>query len=217
MQPPSRFPFKNVGHAEPALESRVDELCGRLSLVPPALLAERTGAAYLELGQGRGEFHLFLFDVSVILTYPDFNAVTSSGDRLSPMKRALLVYYFVTSDGIPPGGDWISFADLPEGRVYTSAFQGYSGKELAKAFGLDMTAFQRACEKLGGVLAPFGDASYRFHTLPRLDLLVVYHLGDEDFPSSCNILFDSNASHYLPTEACAIAGSMLTRKILHHK
>jgi hypothetical protein len=27
-------------------------------------------------------------------------------------------------------------------------------------------------------------------------------------------LFDASASHYLPTDACAIAGSMLTRQLI---
>ena len=216
MQTSTRFPFNKPGQAEPVLESRVDELCSRLSLLPPNLLAERTGAAYLELGQGRGEFHFGLFDAPVVLTYPDFSAVFPSGEHVTAFKRALLIYYFVTSDGTPPSGEWISFADLPDGRIYASAFQGYSGNELAKAFALDLAAFQKSCEKLGGALSPFGEASYRFRALPRLDLLAVYHLGDEDFPSSCNILFDSTVGHYLPTEACAIIGSMLTRKILWH-
>lgn len=217
MQPVNHFPFDNANHAGPALESRADELCERLNLAPPRLLAERTGASYLELGQGRGEFHFAFFDAQVVLTYPEFTLVTASGDPLASIKRALLVYYFVTADGIPSSGEWVSFADLTDGRVYASAFQGYSGNELAKTFGLDITLFQSACEKLGGVLSPYGDASYRFHALPHFEMLVVYHLGDEDFSSSCNILFDSTASHYLPTEACAVIGSMLTRKIIWHK
>jgi hypothetical protein len=214
MYSPSRFPFKQVGHAGPALESRVDELRGSLRLIPPSLLAERAGAAYLPLGQGRGEFHLALLGAQLVLTYPDFQALTAADNPLPVMKQALLLYYFLTSDGVPPAGNWVSFADLPDGRVYASAFQGYSGDELAKVFGLDLRTFQSACESLNGVPHSLGDAAYGFQALPRLDTLVVYHLGDEDFPSTCKVLFDSNTQHYLPTEACAILGSMLTQKIL---
>ena len=45
--------------------------------------------------------------------------------------------------------------------------------------------------------------------------MVTYWLGDEDFPSSCKILFDESASHYLPIDGCAILGSMLVRRLLH--
>ena len=209
-----RFPFKAVGHAGPALESRVDELRERLSLIPPDLLAARSGAAYLELGQERGEFHLGFLGAQIIVTYPDFHALTTTDDALPAFKHALVLYYFLTSDGTPSTSTWLSFADLPEGRVYAPAFQGYTGDELSKAFRLDLDAFRAACQKAGGALLPLGDAAYRFHALPRMDVAVVYHLGDEDFPSTCKLLFDGSASHYLPTEACAILGSSLTQKIL---
>jgi hypothetical protein len=211
----TRFPFKQVGHAEPALESRVDELRGRLSLVPPSLLAERTGASYLELGQGRGEFHFALLNTSILLTYPDFRATTVSTDAPLPaFKHALLLYYFLQSDGIPTADKWISFSDLPDGRIYAPAFQGYTGDLLAKAFLLDLDAFCSACQKADGIPVTFGDATYRFHALPRMDLLIVYHLGDDDFLSTCNLLFNASAGHYLPAEACAILGSSLAQKIL---
>ncbi len=215
MTTPTRFPFKQVGHAGPALESRVDELRGRLSRVPPSLLAERTGASYLELGQGRGEFHLALLDASIVLTHPDFRATaTATGAPLPAFKHALLLYYFLQSDGAPPADKWISFSDLPDGRIYAPAFQGYAGDLLAKTFLLDLDAFCSACQKADGIPVTFSDAAYRFCALPRMDLLVVYHLGDDDFPSTCNLLFDANAGHYLPAEACAILGSSLTQKIL---
>jgi hypothetical protein len=217
MNTPNRFPFKPAGHAAPALESRLDEYRGRLERIPPALVAERSGAAYLELGQGRGEFHLPFLGSTVVVTYPDFHALNAAGETLPTVKQALLVYYFHTANGAPLTGDWISFADLTDGRVYTSAFQGYSGDELAKSFLLELDLFQTACQKTGGLPAAFGDAAYRFSCLPRLDLLVVYHLGDEDFPSSCKVLFSANANQVLPTEACAILGSMLTQKILRAK
>ena len=135
-------------------------------------------------------------------------------DELPLPFQAVLAYYFHTSDGTSLTGQWVSFADLPDGRMYNSAFQGYSGDEMVKVFGLDMDAFKSACEKSGGVATPSGDAGYIFYALPCLPMLVNYWCGDEDFPSSCKILFDSSASHYLPTDVCAILGSMLTRKVI---
>jgi hypothetical protein len=193
----------------------VDELRDRLRPSLPGLLSERSGASYLGLGQGSGEFHLSLLGASVFLTYPDFRAFDASADKPLPaFKHALLLYYFLQSDGSPRAEKWISFADLPEGRIYAPAFQGYTGDLLAKTFLLDLNAFHSACQKADGAPVTFGDAAYRFHALPRMDLLIVYHLGDEDFPSSCSLLFDESAGHYLPAEACAILGSSLIQKIM---
>ena len=200
--------------SKPALATRVDELREALQGVPVNLLVERTGASYQAIGPGRGEFRLSLFDSPTLVTYPGFVGFDTKDNELPLVFQAVLAYYFHTSDGTSLTGQWVSFADLPDGRMYNSAFQGYSGNELVKTFELDVEAFKSACEKSGGVATPSGDAGYIFYALPRLPMLVNYWCGDEDFPSSCKILFDSSASHYLPTDVCAILGSMLTQKLI---
>ena len=202
-------------HTLSALESRVDELRFQLVTFPPDLLAVRTGASYLALGQNRGEFHLELMGASIIVTYPEFNAINVSTNTSLPVyKHTLVLYYFLKNDGAQEAGIWVSFAELPEGMIYTSAFQGYTGDKLARTFALDSAGFCTACKKASGVSANFGDASYRFQIFPRMNLLVVYHLGEDYFPSTCKLLFDGNAGHQFPTEACAIIGSLLAQKIL---
>ena len=200
--------------SRPALATRVDELREALQQIPVNILAERTNVRYQAIGPGRGEFRLSLFDSPTVITYPGFVGISMKGDELPLPFQAVLTYYFQTGDGIPLTGQWVSFAELPDGRMYNPAFQGYSGNEVVKAFGLDVDAFKSACEKSGGAAAPSGDAAYVFYALPNLPMLVNYWCGDDDFPSSCKILFDSSASHYLPTDVCAILGSMLTRKII---
>jgi hypothetical protein len=200
--------------SKPALASRVDELREALQQIPVNLLAEHTGASYQAIGPGRGEFRLSLFRSPTIITHPGFVGFDMQDEELPLPFQAVLAYYFYTSDGTPLTGKWVSFAELPDGRMYNSAFQGYSGNEIVKAFGLDMAAFAMACEEGGGVPTPLGDVSYIFYALPRLPMLANYWRGDEDFPSSCKILFDSSVSHYLPTDVCAILGSMLTHKIV---
>jgi hypothetical protein len=200
--------------SKPALVTRVDELREALQQIPANLLSERTGASYQAIGPGRGEFRLSLFDSPILVTYPGLVGVDTTDDELPLPFQAVLAYYFYTSDGAPMIGQWVSFADLPDGRTYNQAFQSYSGDELVKTFGLDMDAFKSACGRGGGVSTPLGDAAYIFYALPRLPILVNYWCGDEDFPSSCKILFDRSIDHYLPTDVCAILGGMLTRKII---
>jgi hypothetical protein len=200
--------------SKPALATRVDELRGALQHIPVNLLAERTGANYQVIGPERGEFRLSLFDSPIMVTHPGFICFDIKDNELSLSVQAVVAYYFYTSDDAPLTGEWVSFADLPDGRMYNSAFQGYSGNELVKVFGLNIDGLKLACEKNGGQATSVGDAAYIFYALPRLPLLVNYWCGDEDFPSSCKVLFDRAASHYLPTDVCAILGSMLTRKLI---
>ncbi|MFZ5911083.1 MAG: DUF3786 domain-containing protein [Chloroflexota bacterium] len=198
---------------KPGLALRVDELRAALRLAPVDLLVERTGSTFHALDSGRGEFRLSLFDSPLTVSFPGLVAYQKNGDPFPPHIQALIIYYFHTADGAPLAREWVSFADLPDGRIYDPAFQGYSGNEVVKAFGLDVERFRHACEKAGGRPENFGDAAYVFQALPRLPLLVNFWFGDEDFPSTCKILFDRSLSHYLPTDVAAILGGMLARRL----
>jgi hypothetical protein len=154
------------------------------------------------------------WEQSCRLTWPEL--IPADGDgRIPAFHLTLLLYYLSTADGTPLSDTWVSFADLPDGRVYQSAFQGYSGDELVRAFGPDLEAFGRACRSAGGRPSAAGDASFVFAALPRLPLMAVYWRGEEEFPSSCKILFDGSAGHYLPVDGCALLGSGLGRRLLH--
>jgi hypothetical protein len=196
------------------LANRADELRASLRLLDPELIAARSGSHYLSLGPDRGELHFPLWGKQVFLTWPNLTGYSNTDDELPPLIGAILLYYLITSDGSPNTGKWVSFADLPDGRTYHTAFQGYTGNEIVKTFGPDLEKFKFACEKIDGKFVELGDASFVFQALPRVPLMATYWLGDEDFPSSCKILFDSSATHYLPVDGCAILGSILTRKLI---
>jgi len=201
------------------------ELRAQLEGTEPPVLAALTGSEYGKptLGgrpHGSQEFRLHLWGKPVSMTYPGFIALDpATRQELRPDQQTLLLYYFTTADGAPETGQWISFADLPGGRFYNQAFQGYTGHELVKAFGPDRVAFERTATSLDGRPYPLGDAAFVFRALPRVALLVIFWQGDSgedtiDFPPSYQILFDTYASHYLPTDAFAILGSTLTRRLI---
>ena len=198
----------------PGFSRREAELRSELRLIAAELLAARTGCVYTALGTGSGEFHLQLYGAAVTGTYPDFRFYTALGDELLEFQQLLLLYYFASADGTALTGKFVSFADLPGGRTYALAFQGYSGNEVVKAFGEDIAAFKDACEIENGQAGSVADAAYSFQALPRVSAQLVYWLGDEDFPSSCKILFDAAATHYVPIDACAIIGSNLARRVI---
>lgn len=211
MQKPAYSPEKNAQ----LLKHRIEELRAGLFQYDPVQLAARTGMAFIYLDEGQAEFHSVLWDREIMVSYPEYhiNELTS-GKECNVAQQALLLYYFHTADGTPPGDAWISFTELPDGRFYTQAFQGYTGDELKREFGDDRPAFEQAACALAGRKENLGDAAYSFQLLPQVSLLTVCWLGDEDFPTKYQILFSSNISHYLPTDACAIAGSMLTRRLI---
>lgn len=203
--------------ADVQFASRVDELRSTLRIQDPELVAVRSAVSYLTLGPGRGELHVPLWGSVYVFSFPDLVGYDSRDEPLSDFQQAMILYYLLSADGAPLTGKWVSFADLSDGRMYNAAFQGYSGNEIVKTFGFDLDGFKSACLQAGGEFADIGNSSYVFQALPRVPLMLTYWLGDEDFPSSCKVLFDESASHYLPIDACAILGSMLTSKVIRAK
>lgn len=197
------------------LAPRVEELRRALRQRDPQQIAIHTGAAYQVISPKSGFFNLTVWGRMLQVSFPDF-AISDAHPRplTGIAMQAMLMYYFTTADGAPQGADYISFSDLPDGRFYTQAYQGYTGKLLSQRFGNDLPAFETAAQGSGGQRQALASAAYAFNLLPHVRLLVAYWLGDEDFPSSCQVLFSGGVAHYLPTDACAIAGGMLARRIL---
>ncbi len=201
------------------LAQQVAALHDTLRQAKPEVLATQTGATYLPAGPRHGTFHLPFWGKEISLTYPEFvGRDEQTGRILETFAQALLAYYFTLSDGTPQAGRFISFSELPDGMFYTQAFQGYTGNELAKVLGNDREGFFEAATAIGGyrpeLAETLGDEAFAFHVFPKVSLLAVFWHGDEDFPPSFRILFDEAASHHLSTDACAIIGSTLVRRLI---
>lgn len=208
---------KNPKLSGQALTDRVLELRAVIQAISPETLASRTDSIFVNLSQGEGRFVLSLFNEEIHVKYPSIVVCDKSGDELPVFLQALILYYFATSTGAPLSGNWVSFADLPDGRMYAQAFQGYSGDQVAKLVGADLDRFHDWCKKAGGLPCAIADAAYSFHGLPRIPLVLAYWLGEDEFPSTCKLLFDSATCNYLPIDACAIIGNQLVKNVLRSK
>lgn len=198
---------------ENRLARRISELRASLRQREPYVLARNTGAT-LESNQ----LDMQLWGTDVIISLPDFVAQNAqSGKMLDLLDQAIIAYYLITADGTQPAGNWVSFTDLPAGRFYTQAFQGYTGRELVQVFGNQEEAFIQAALLSGGQPYSFGEVAFRFQALPFVPLLVVCWLGDEEMAPSYRFLFDAHVPHHLPTDGCAILGSRLTQMLLRNK
>lgn len=195
------------------LPASVERLRFSLRKLLPAQLAAHTGAGY-RVVDGAGELSLSLFNQPIRLTYPGLIAVGEQGQELPLAVQALLLYYFSVSDGGALAGKWVSFGDLPGGRMYERAFQGYSGDKLAGLFGNEIGQFQAACRAAGGQTLSGGDAAFLFFALPRVPVCVTYWQGDDEFPAACKLLFDPSVCNHLPIDVVAILGSMLVSRII---
>ncbi|MBK7917005.1 MAG: DUF3786 domain-containing protein [Chloroflexi bacterium] len=202
-----------VEQAKTGLLRRVEELRRDLAQRDTAVLAAHSGAVLTDSGLA-----LAVWGTAVHISLPNFIARSpTTGQALDPMTQALLAYYLHTTDGVPAAGQWIAFTELANGRFYTQAFQSYTGHKLAQVFGNDVGWFEETAVALGGTAVAFAGVAFQFQALPRVPLLVACWPGDDDFPPSYKVLFDGRVNHHLPTDACAIIGSMMTGRLLTAK
>jgi hypothetical protein len=181
----------------------------------PRHLATCTGGRYAE---EEGAILITYWDMELKISTTHFTVVNAhSGEGVDEGAETVLIHYLHTADGSDISGSWASLADLPAGSFYRHAYQGYSGDYLASIVQNELEPLRTACQSMGGKAGNYGDISYSFHVLPRLDLLLVYHRGDEEFPPSAQVLFSSNAGHVLPTDLCAYVGRQLVVAVLERQ
>jgi hypothetical protein len=196
------------------IERRADELREDLFERDGTQLAELTGTRRRE-EQGADLFEFLYWDKPVVLSSSDFLARDpETRAPLPPIHQAMILYYFHASKGSPATGKWISFSELADGQFYNSAFQGYTAQKLVQYFRADYDKFESRNEKQCGVRVDFGEGAFRYQILPQIAILIVYWKGDDEFPPSYKILFEDIADYHLPTDACAILGSMLVGKLI---
>ena len=173
----------------------------------PAAAASRVDAEWDDVAL---EFRLPCFGRVATITYPACDVFL--GEEAAPAHiAALIVYHLALSDGSLPTGTWISFADLPDGSFYVSAFRGYTGGPIIRRFSPGGSGLSHAAARLGGAALPgLADRAWRIPALPRMPLALLWWDADEEFDARVELLFDSTAPRNLNTEGCAILGSWLT-------
>jgi len=155
-----------------------------------------------------------LLDHVLVLTHPGLEVARADGRAHAGWQAHLLTYYLSRADGTPEAGTWVALRDLPDGMFYQTAYEGYSGGDLVRAFENDVQSFGAACRALGGEVLDIGDAGYRFRVLPRVLLAAIYWSGEEGIRPSARVLFDASIRQYLPTDSCAALGGWLAGRII---
>ncbi len=185
----------------------------RLQKLDPYQAAYMAGCDYRPDKEG-GRFVVPFFGQPHEVTFPKIAVLNASGAEADITTRLLVLHYLIHADGVQPADAWISFRELPDGRVYDAAFQKRSPLRIAQTYGTDPRGFAAAAESLGGERIQFGDAAYRFRLLPRVAMAVILHLGDDEFAPAANVVFDAAAGHYLPTEDLAVLGGVLAGRLI---
>ena len=178
-------------------------------------VAEDSGATFLSAPAG---FQLPFFGRQVLVAAPEMTVAwrdPKPGEEFSLTDAVLVLHYLCGASGKRPSGQMVAYRQIPGGEFYTQAFHNRAIAPLAKTFGRTPGLLSKAIAALGGEPAPgLGDEAGRFRVLPHLDLAVLIHLGDEEFESSGQVLFDPIIDSYLSNEDISWLGSALVYRLM---
>jgi hypothetical protein len=201
----------NMNCLDPVKEKRKDKIPyeymkNLFASCNPIEIYKNTGCEYNE---EKGEFYVTLMDRKYIVKYPSGEVLREDYSEFYfyPVKT-LILRYLVNAKGVPPTGKYISYREVPGAEIYYHNFKGRCILKLARLFGNNLEELEAKFQKLNAEKSSSGDLSYRFKFLNNVYIEFILWKGDEEFPPSANILFDSNVSNYFTAEDLAFVGDL---------
>jgi hypothetical protein len=188
-----------------------DNLAAALAQGPEALAERLPGNPD---GRGGVAFRAFGADCRVT---PDGLLL---GDRPETGPRGVVLSLYAAGVGLedPVLSPMISFRDLPGSMPYQGAFVANTERPLVPRVPEIQRARERILHLLGGLEArpedTPGDFSLLLDPLPKVSLLYIFYLPDEEFPASVTCLLSHNASRFMPLDGLADTAEQTTRMLL---
>ncbi len=140
---------------------------------------------------------------------PSLEVKTRNGETPHSYHELLALRYLATEREILPTGEWISFRELPGGAFYYEPAAGRTTHLLLKVFGNDIERLRVALTRYPCGQADLGDLSVEIEAIGRIKILLVYRLGDEEFPPSLDLLYDRIIASVFHTDEVAALATRL--------
>ena len=112
-----------------------------------------------------------------------------------------------------PSGGYKTFREMPWGEMYIGPYTGRVLTRAAFTFGTRVEKFRAACEAMGALAIPHGDAGFRFDFLGGYRMQIMVYAGDEEFPPSSQVLYSDNFETGFAAEDRVVAGDILISAI----
>lgn len=160
------------------------------------------------------EFTLRLLGRDFAIAHPDYAIRALDGGAMPPLPtQTFLLRYLLESREIPWGSQWKTFREMPWGEMYIKPYTGRVLTRAAFTFGTRVAAFRAACEKMGAVQLPHGDAGFQFELVPGYHMQLLVWEGDEEFPPNAQVLYSDNFEKGFAPEDRVVAGDILISTI----
>ncbi len=157
----------------------------------------------------------FLGD-TYLVHYPEFSFEVEgdSGRQVPLTEQVLILHYLLARKPVSPDGLWIAYREIPGAGLYHGPFTARAITPMVKVFGGALSLFEKVYKILGGRPIEDGDVGFEYDFFPLVPIRLLLWEGDEEFPPSGNILFDSSISQILSPEDVAWMAGMIVYKMI---
>jgi hypothetical protein len=181
----------------------------QFSKLNPAEATARTDAKW----DGK-EFFVTLLGREFAISHPQYAIRATDGGVLPPLPtQTFLLRYLLESKKAAWNGTWKTFREMPWGEMYIKPYTGRVLTRAAYTFSFKLAAFSAACEKMGAVKLPHGDAGYQFELIPGFHIQILIWQGDEEFPPNAQVIYSDNFAEGFAAEDRVVAGDILISTI----
>lgn len=172
---------------------------------PQAVMARQPSANW----DGK-EFTLTLLGRKFAIAHPDYVIRALDGGSLPNLPtQTFLLRYLLEGKEAAWGGQWKTFREMPWGEMYIKPYAGRVLTRAAFTFGTRVAAFKAACEKMGALPLPHGDAGYQFDLIGNYQMRILVWEGDDEFPPNAQVLYSDNFAEGFAAEDRVVAGDIL--------
>ncbi len=125
----------------------------------------------------------------------------------------MVLFYLLNAKNIPLARKWISEKDLTGGEAFFRGPHALSVDLIEKKYGDNPDDFIEAGKLLGGTPVRFGDRSIAIDVFPRIPIIYILWIGDEEFSPRAGVLFDASIESHLTLDMVWIMVNEVSRRL----
>ena len=185
--------------------------CNQWQLIDPQEASMRTGTAF---DAETGEFRICFYGDTYYLSWPTFSIRGQGGFALDYLPAQILLMRFIMN-GKPTAstGKFLTYSEMPSGRLYLTPFTGRCLTRAAFTFGTRLPSFETAMQTNYTRKLAHGDASYQVMVMEKFAIQIIIWAGDEEFPPNSQMLFSDNFPSSFSPEDIAVVCDILISQI----
>jgi hypothetical protein len=128
----------------------------------------------------------------------------------------MLLNYLSNSKELPVKNEWVSYRELPQGNVFYPNIKTHVLEALSQFFTeSNKKLIRNALAKLGFIFVESkADIAATAKFVPRVPVLIQFWEGEDEVPSSCQILFDRTIADQMHIEDAAGLCSLIKELII---